>query len=85
MKIDKITIPLTEAQYALVREALRAAEHVGDCIVTNMRVHFTDTEGVQATLNRLITVSTENQREQRTLTAVRTKINAAVAKALEPR
>lgn len=83
MNIDKFSVKLTPAQYAIARGALKAAEHVGDCALTNMRVHICDTEGAQHVINRLGMVSTENAREAISLGVLRRKIDQGVLEALK--
>lgn len=83
--IKTFEIKLSEAQYALFRDALKASEDLGDCRVifrySTPRVEFTDYEGVQHTLSKLAGVRTVTAADIRSWEAVKRKIDEGVVAA----
>lgn len=85
--IKPFYVKLTDAQYILLRAALKEAEGMGDCRVVLRRsiwcMEFTDYEGVQATIRKLMGVRTVTARAVRSWDAVKGKIDAGVKGALK--
>lgn len=85
--IKTFEIKLSAAQFALFRDALKNSEDLGDCRVIHRfstpRIEFTDYEGVQHTLSKLIAVRTVTAADIRSWDAVKRKIDKGVVEALK--
>jgi hypothetical protein len=74
-----IKVKLTEAQAAFAKEALVAAESMGDCEIHGFSVVFPDYEGAEGFQNRVMALPTTTTRAYVSMDAIVRKIDAAIA------
>jgi hypothetical protein len=71
-------VKLTMAQVRFVREAVQAAESMGDCNLHGFDLRFNDYEGAQAFRNRLLVLQRSTTRAYITWNAIGKKLDAAI-------